>query len=87
MQELIDEDPELLRGLWQKLNRLSAEEMIYQGRTYGGNLHKLEPKELANAAIENFFAYDEPDAAFQQLHLLESGAVYRLPDATANHAE
>ena len=87
LQELIDEDPELLRSLWQKLSRLSAEEMIYQGRTYGGNLHKLEPKELANAAIENFFAYDEPDVALQQLHLLESGAAHRLPDVTANHAQ
>ncbi|MFZ1754895.1 MAG: hypothetical protein WAU10_14200 [Caldilineaceae bacterium] len=76
LQKLIEDDPGLLRRLWQRLNNLSADEMIYQGRTYGGNLHKLEPKELANATIDNFFAYGEPVAAYEQLHLLESSAVY-----------
>lgn len=76
LQKRLNEDPGLLRSLWHRLNNLSADEMIYEGRTYGGNLHKLEPKELANAAIDNFFAYDLPVAAHEQLRLLESGEVY-----------
>ncbi|HRJ40471.1 MAG: Eco57I restriction-modification methylase domain-containing protein [Caldilineaceae bacterium] len=86
LQKLIEANPGLLRSLWQRLNNLSADEMIYQGRTYGGNLHKLEPKELANATIENFFAYGESAAAYEQLHLLESGAVY-TPSIVLDGAE
>lgn len=76
LQRRLNDDPELLRNLWQRLNNLSADEMIYEGRTYGGNLHKLEPKELANATIDNFLAYDVPVAAHEQLRLLESGGFY-----------
>lgn len=80
LQNRLDDDPKLLRNLWQRLNNLSADDLIYEGRTYGGNLHKLEPKELANAGIDNFFAYNVPVAAHQQLRLLESGGIY---EATA----
>jgi len=81
LQERLKDDPKLLRSLWQRLNSLSADEMIYEGRTYGGNLHKLEPKELANATIDNFFAYDVPVASHEQLRLLESGSVYGTSSA------
>jgi hypothetical protein len=41
-------DPELIRGVWQALNRIAPEALLGEGRVYGGGLYKLEPKELAN---------------------------------------
>lgn len=44
----IDRDASLLRRIWEKLNDLSLESVLGEGRVYGGGLHKLEPNELAN---------------------------------------
>jgi len=45
---LLDQ-PELLKQVWQSLDRISDEVLMGEGRVYGGGLHKLEPKELGNA--------------------------------------
>lgn len=44
--------PGLLREVWQALNQISAELMLREGRVYGGGLHKLEPRELANVPAD-----------------------------------
>lgn len=77
LREILHNTPWLLRSLWQRLNDLSADEMIYEGRTYGGSLHKLEPGELANTAIDAFFAFSKSSAT-EQLSLLESPVSYEL---------
>jgi adenine-specific DNA-methyltransferase len=41
-------DPGLIRLAWQVLNTIAPEQLLDEGRVYGGGLHKLEPKELAN---------------------------------------
>ncbi|MEG3918480.1 hypothetical protein QUA07_04935 [Microcoleus sp. T3_A4] len=41
--------PELLKEVWQALDRISDQALIGEGRVYGGGLHKLEPRELGNA--------------------------------------
>lgn len=44
-------DPSLMRRIWERLNRISAESLLGEGRVYGGGLHKLEPRELANVPM------------------------------------
>lgn len=44
--------PDLLREVWTLLNQMAPEILIGEGRIYGGGLHKLEPRELANAPAD-----------------------------------
>lgn len=39
---------DVAKAVWKALSSLTAEELTGEGRVYGGGLHKLEPKELAN---------------------------------------
>ena len=43
-------DPALIDRIWKVLNAITPEQLIGEGRVYGGGLHKLEPKELANVS-------------------------------------
>ncbi len=44
-------DSGLATQLLDLLNRIEPQTLVSCGRTYGGNLHKLEPKELANVPL------------------------------------
>lgn len=48
--------PEALRPLWQALNAIDKETLLGNGRVYGGGMHKLEPKELANVPADELAA-------------------------------
>jgi len=41
-------DKTLIRHVWEVLNTISTEQLLCEGRVYGGGMFKLEPKELAN---------------------------------------
>lgn len=73
---LFSSDPSVLQRLWQHLNSLSAEQLISEGRTYGGKLHKLEPKELANVRIDNLADIHFYRQKHEQMRLLEKGVNY-----------
>ena len=45
------DDSELIRRVWEVLNRITPESLLGEGRVYGGGLHKLEPKEPANVPV------------------------------------
>jgi adenine-specific DNA-methyltransferase len=45
---LLEVAPDLLKTLWKALSSVTSESLVGHGRTYGGGLHKLEPKELAD---------------------------------------
>jgi adenine-specific DNA-methyltransferase len=48
--------PTAIRQLWEALNSISKETLLGNGRVYGGGMHKLEPKELANVPADNLAA-------------------------------
>lgn len=41
-------DSTLIRKVWEVLNQITPDQLLGEGRVYGGGLHKLEPGELAN---------------------------------------
>ena len=47
----LSRDPNLIRRVWEILNRIAPHQLLSEGRVYGGGLHKLEPKELANVPV------------------------------------
>jgi adenine-specific DNA-methyltransferase len=49
---LLRDAPDLRKTLWTALSSVTAESLVTHGRSYGGGLHKLEPKELANIPAE-----------------------------------
>ncbi len=51
LQRALKRDPGLMRRVWEALNELTPEMLLSEGRVYGGGLHKLEPKELANVPV------------------------------------
>ena len=69
-------DPAVMRRLWQGLNAIGRETLLGNGRVYGGGMHKLEPRELANvpadelAAMVGIGAKREP----RQMELVEAVA-------------
>jgi len=49
----LSKHPELYRKVWKSLSSIAAETLMEEGRVYGGGLHKLEPKELANVPADS----------------------------------
>lgn len=47
----LENQPDLISSMWMQLNNISSDDLLGEGRIYGGGLHKLEPKELANVPI------------------------------------
>ena len=67
-------DGTLMRRVWQALNALSPDALLGEGRVYGGGLHKLEPKELANVdatAIADLIPGLRPPVGVKQLDIFE----------------
>jgi hypothetical protein len=52
LARVLDQHPTLIRQVWEILNDISPKAMLAEGRVYGGGLHKLEPKELANVPAQ-----------------------------------
>jgi hypothetical protein len=51
LSKALSSDAGLIRRVWQVLNRITPDQLLGEGRVYGGGLHKLEPKELANVPV------------------------------------
>jgi hypothetical protein len=48
LKRAIDNDSKLIHQIWEVLNKIPPEQLLGEGRVYGGGLYKLEPKELSN---------------------------------------
>jgi len=48
LEKEIELNPELNETLLQALTQITGKAMLDEGRVYGGGMHKMEPKELAN---------------------------------------
>ncbi len=53
LAERLAEHEGAIRDIWASLNAIDAQTLLGNGRVYGGGLHKLEPKELANVPADN----------------------------------
>ncbi len=49
----LEREPQLKETIWRALNQLQPASMVAEGRVYGGGLHKMEPKELAEVPVPN----------------------------------
>lgn len=47
LQNALNSHPELAARVFEGLQRVTPDQFISEGRVYGGGLHKVEPKELA----------------------------------------
>jgi len=51
----IEEQSDLRYTIWKSLQAIPTDKLVAEGRVYGGGLYKLEPKELGNLPIGDFF--------------------------------
>lgn len=49
----LEADSTLARKVWEILDAIEPADLLDESRVYGGGLHKLEPKELANVNVDN----------------------------------
>jgi len=47
LREALIAQPEIQARVFEALKRIKPSELVSEGRVYGGGLHKVEPKELA----------------------------------------
>jgi len=71
----IQNDPSLMRQVWQVLNTITPTQLLDEGRVYGGGLHKLEPKELASVdatSIIRLIPDFKRQSSIRQLEIFET---------------
>jgi len=71
LARMLHDRPGLLRAVWAALNEIPWDALLDVGRVYGGGLHKMEPKELAEAPADTLLAVlpEEASARGRQLTL------------------
>jgi hypothetical protein len=71
LQEALRNHPELAAKVFEALQSVTASQFISEGRVYGGGLHKVEPKELAQIpardvleSIDGHFHFERQEKLF-----------------------
>ena len=79
LNRIISDAPQLKRQVWNFLNSIGSEQMLSEGRVYGGGLHKMEPKELGRVSVSSLMDTLTQSASVgeRQLRLLETMAAYK----------
>ena len=62
LRDALAKDPGLQRQVFEALQRITLAQLLAEGRVYGGGLHKVEPKELAQIPARTVL--DRLDADF-----------------------
>lgn len=52
LADMLSSHPKQLKVVWRALNSIPMQSLVHEGRVYGDGLHKLEPRELANAPVD-----------------------------------
>ncbi len=74
LEEALNADPGLCRRVLFALRRIPKEQLLGAGRTYGGGLFKIEPRELARLSVNTFLTAREPRLGSRG----KRGATWRL---------
>ena len=72
LAEYLGDDGERREELWNMLLEISADEITQAGRSYGGGLQKIEPKELGNVpcrALAKWMGYEKNTTSSRQMEL------------------
>ena len=56
LAQALSSDTSLIFKVWKILDNIKPENLIEEGRVYGGGLYKLEPRELANVKVDTLGA-------------------------------
>jgi hypothetical protein len=56
LRSALETHPELEADVFEALQHIRPEQLISEGRVYGGGLHKVEPRELASIPARQIFA-------------------------------
>lgn len=56
LADLLNTNPELIKSVWQALKAITPETLTGEGRVYGGELYKMEPKELGNVSADSIIS-------------------------------
>lgn len=76
LAQALERDPTLIRRVWAILNAIAPGQLLDEGRIYGGGLHKLEPRELANVdatEICQLFPDLDRSTSCEQLDIFDIG--------------
>lgn len=71
VRERCQENPQLLNKVFILLKQAREEYLLHEGRTYGGGLNKIEPKELARVPLPDDVVLGELNLKPKQLILFE----------------
>ncbi|MHB1959635.1 MAG: hypothetical protein ACYCO5_11460 [Acidobacteriaceae bacterium] len=58
--------PEIQANVFEALQRITPAEFFSEGRVYGGGLHKVEPKELAQLSARTVIEAIGPDLRIER---------------------
>lgn len=73
LAQTLARDPGLIHRIWQALKAIRSDLLLGEGRVYGGGLHKLEPKELANVPVGDFATlFPDFQCSARQMELLNA---------------
>jgi adenine-specific DNA-methyltransferase len=70
MKSALAARPDLYPLIFSHLQAMTGEHLIREGRVYGGGLHKMEPKELANLHADAVARFVQRKPATKQMHLV-----------------